>query len=192
MTAPTQGGRTQAATPVTAGRRIYMVTPETDGRTRLRTIIDSGRGPKERRRRAHVLLPADRDRPGGGRGDAGIADVPGTGTATVERVRRQCVPDGLDAAPERRVRVSRRPRLPDGAGEAKLAMPGCPAPPGGRAGWAPRPPGDRPVAPGVVDTIPAETVRRTTGKTVPGPGRPGAGAFRPGRVPTSFVAWRMS
>ncbi len=66
MTTLTQGSKTQAATPVTAGRKIYRVTLETREHTRLQTIIDSGKGSKERRRRAHILLLADTDRPGGG------------------------------------------------------------------------------------------------------------------------------
>ena len=111
------------------GRKIYHVRLEADERVMLKETVDGGRGSKERRRRAHILLLADR-----GRGGAGIADIPGVGTATVERARRQCVMEGLEAAPERREQRRRKPRLLDGAGEAKLVMPARSRPRGARAG----------------------------------------------------------
>ncbi len=77
------------------GGKIHKVTLTGDERTRLREIVDGGRGSKERRRRAHILPRADTDRPGGPRRDADIADVLGVGTATGGRVRRQCVLEGL-------------------------------------------------------------------------------------------------
>ena len=86
------------------GRKIYRVTLEADERARLRAPVDSGKGSKERRGRAHILLLADRDRAEGGRTDTDIADVPGVGTATGGRVRRQCAMEGVEAALERRVR----------------------------------------------------------------------------------------
>ena len=102
-----------------AGRKTCRVRPGPDGRKRLKEMLDSGKGSKERRRRAHIPLLADGSRPDGGLGDGGIAEVPGTGTATMERVRRQCVTEGLEAALERKVQVNRRKRLLDGEGEAK-------------------------------------------------------------------------
>ncbi len=174
------------------GGKVHKVTLTGDGRARLRETVDGGRGSKERRGRAHILPRADRDRPGGGRRDAGIADVLGVGTATGGRVRRQCVMEGLEAALERRVQVNRRRRLLDGEGEARLTMPGCSEPPTGQARWTLQLLADRLVAPGVVETVPAETVRRTPEKTVPGPGRASAGAYRRKRAPVSSARWRTS
>ena len=139
-------------------------------RARLREIVDGGRGSKERRGRAHILLLADRDRPGGGRRDADIADVLGVGTATGGRVRKQCVLEGVEAALERRVQVNRRQRLLDGEGEARLTMLACSQPPEGQAQWTLQLLADRLVAPGVVETISTETVRRTLKKTISSPG----------------------
>ncbi len=48
------------------GRKIHKATLTGDERARLREIVDGGKGSKERRRRAHILLLADTDRPGGG------------------------------------------------------------------------------------------------------------------------------
>jgi len=174
------------------GGKIHRVTLTGDGRARLRETVDGGRGLRERRGRAHILLPADRDRPGGGRRDAGIADVPGVGAATGGRVRGQCVTEGVGAAPGRRVQANRRQRLPDGEGEARLTVPARPEPPGGQARWTLRLPADRLVALGVVETIPTETVRGTPGKTASGPGRASAGAYRRKRTPASSARWRTS
>ncbi len=125
------------------GRKIYRVRLEMDERERLKEILDGGKGSKERRRRAHALLLADEGRPGGGLGDAEIARVLEVGASTVERVRRQCVMEGLEAALERKVQANRKKRLLDGAGEAKLAMLACSAPPAGHARWTLKLLGDR-------------------------------------------------
>ncbi|MDE0520644.1 MAG: IS630 family transposase [Boseongicola sp.] len=148
----------------TTGRKIYRVRLEADERERLKGILDGGRGSKERRRRAHVLLLADEGRPGGGLGDAEIARVLEVGASTVERVRRQCVMEGLDAALERKEQLNRKPRLLDGEGEAKLTMLACSEPPPGQARWTLRLLGDRLVELEVVESISDETVRRTPKK----------------------------
>jgi len=175
----------------TAGRKICRVTLETDERTRLQAIIDSGKGSRERRKRAPVLLLADTDRTGGSRRDAAIADVLGVGTATVERVRTPCVLDGLEAALERTVPVNRTPRRRDGAGAATLTMRACSAPPAGPAQWTLPRRADRLVALKVVDTLARSTVPTTLKKTVASPGGAHAGASRPGRVPILWMPWRM-
>ena len=149
----------------TTGRKIYRVRLEADERERLKGILDGGRGSKERRRRAHVLLLADEGRPGGGLGDAEIARVLEVGASTVERVRRQCVMEGLEAALERKEQLNRKPRLLDGEGEAKLTMLACSEPPPGQARWTLRLLGDRLVELEVVESISDETVRRTLKKT---------------------------
>ncbi len=70
----------------------------------------------------------------------------------------------LEAALERKVQVNRRQRLLDGAGEATLTMLACSRPPKGQARWTLQLLADRLVAPGVLETVPAETVRRTLKK----------------------------
>ena len=110
----------------------------------LRGTVDSGKGPEERRQRAHILLLADEAREGGGRADSDIADVLEAGTATGGRVRRKRVEDGLEAALDRKVQASRGKPLLDGEGEAMLTMLACSGPPEGHARWTLRMPGDRP------------------------------------------------
>ena len=153
-----------------SGRKIYHVELDGDERRLLQELVDGGKGSKERRRRAHLLLLADRGRADGGRTDADIASVLGIGTATVERVRRQFVMEGLEAALERKVQANRKPRLLDGGGEAKLTMLACSEPPPGQARWTLRLLGERLVELEVVESISTETVRRTLKKTASGHG----------------------
>ncbi len=154
----------------TTGRKIYRVRLEEHERIMLQEMVDGGKGSKERRRRAHILLLADEDRQGGARSDADIADILGVGTATVERLRRQCTMEGLEAALERKVQMSRKPRLLDGKAEAKLTMLACSKPPEGHARWNLRLLGDRLVELEIVDGISTETVRRALKKTTSSPG----------------------
>ena len=130
---PAPGGCTRQRAVNSTGKKRYRVRLDDDERRRLRGMVDGGKGSKERRLRAHALLLADENRAGGGHRDASIADVLGIGTATVERVRRQCVTEGLEAALARKVQVSRKKRLLDGDGEAKLVMLACSEPPEGQA-----------------------------------------------------------
>ena len=85
------------------GGKVHRVRLEQDERKHLKEMPDSGKGSKARRRRAPVLPPADESRPGSGLGNAEIARVLEIGTVTVERVHRQCVTEGLEAALERKV-----------------------------------------------------------------------------------------
>ena len=80
-----------------AGRKTYRVKLESEERAALRSVVD-GQGSKERRRRAHILLLADEKRKDGALADASIASVLDTAVATVERVCRRCVLEGLEAA----------------------------------------------------------------------------------------------
>ncbi len=152
------------------GKKIHKVRLEKDEREYLKEILDSGKGSKERRRRAHILLLSDESRPDGGLSDGGIAEVLEIGTATVERVRRQCVMEGLEAALERKVQLNRKKRLLDGEGEAKLTMLACSEPPPGHARWSLKLLGAHLVELDIVEGISRETVRQTLKKTTSSPG----------------------
>ncbi len=124
----------------------------------LQEMVGGGKGSKERRRRAHILLQADEDRQGG------------VGTATVERVRRQCTMEGLEATLERKIQMNRKPRLLDGKAEAKLTMLAYSEPPEGHARWSLKLLGDRLVELEIVEEIAGETVRRAPKETTSSPG----------------------
>ena len=147
----------------TKGRKRYRVRLSAEERAELSGIVN-GKAAAHRRKHAHILLLADEDREDGGRTDADIASVLGVGGSTVERVRKRCVEEGLEAAVERRTQVNRKPRNLDGAGEAKLVALACSAPPEGHARWTLRLLGDKLVELEVVDRIHKETVRKALEK----------------------------
>ncbi len=147
------------------GRKQYRVRLSAEERAELSGIVN-GKSAAYRRKHAHILLLADEDREDGGRTDADIASVIGVGASTVERVRKRCVEEGLEAAVERRKQVNRKPRKLDGAGEAKLVALACSAPPEGYARWTLRLLGDKLVELEIVDSIHKETVRRALKKTI--------------------------
>ena len=61
--------------------------------------------------------------------DEDIARSLQVGTATVERVRRRCVEEGVEAALGRKEQLNRRPKKLDGQGEAHLVALACAEPP---------------------------------------------------------------
>ena len=85
--------------------------------------------------------------------------------ATVERVRRRCVEEGLERALGRKEQLNRRQKRLDGQGEAHLIALACGEPPEGRAGWTLKLLADRLVECEIVESISPETVRQTLKKT---------------------------
>ncbi len=125
-----------------------------------------GNGSAHKRRHAHILLLADEARFQGGLPDSEISSVLGIGRATVERVRKRCADEGIEAALERRQQVNRKPRKLDGSAEAKLVALACSEPAEGHARWTLKLLGERLVELKIVDSIGTETVRRTLKKTM--------------------------
>ena len=120
-----------------------------------------------------ILLLSDEAHAEGAMKDEEIARVLQIGRATVERVRRRCVEEGIEAALERKRQLNRRPKRLDGQGEAHLIAPrswpgqalACGDPPEGRAGWTLKLLADRLVECEIVESISPETVRQTLKKT---------------------------
>ena len=67
--------------------------------------------------------------------DEDIARVLQIGRATVERVRRRCVEEGLERALGRKEQLNRRQKRLEGQGEAHLIALACAEPPEGWASW---------------------------------------------------------
>jgi transposase len=143
----------------------YRVTLTEAERQELRAMVTGGKAAARKLLRARVLLLADQAEGGPAKSDPEITDALGCGRATVERVRKQFVEDGLDETlqPKPSMRVYER-RL-DGKAEAYLVAIACGAPPEGRSRWTLRLLGDRLVALGHVKSVAHETVRRTLKKT---------------------------
>ena len=97
--------------------------------------------------------------------DQEIARVLTVGSATVERVRRRCVEEGMEAALGRRQQLNRRRKKLDGKAQAHLIALACSQPPEGRASWTLQLMADHMVQRNIVESISRETVRRSLKKT---------------------------
>ena len=96
--------------------------------------------------------------------DADISGALGVGMSTVERVRRRCVEEGIEASLNRKKQLRRRQRILDGEGEARLIAMACGEPPDGRVRWTLRLLADQLVECEIVESISPETVRRVLKK----------------------------
>lgn len=143
----------------------YIVTLTDDERAGLTELARSGKAAAYKITHARILLKADAAPGGPGWPDLEIADALGVGTATVERLRRRFVEEGLEAALGRKKQLNRKPPVLDGAAEARLVALACCAPPEGRACWTLRLLAGKLVELEVVPAVSYETVRRTLQKT---------------------------
>lgn len=148
--------------------RVTLTDPE---RTHLLTLIKKGTVSARKLSRAHTLLQAD-----AGATDEAIATALHLGIATVERIRKRFVEEGLEAALAERARPGGRRKL-DGKQEAFLSALACSPPPEGRQCWTMQILADKLVELRMVEAISDETVRRTLKKMSSSHGRRRAGAF---------------
>ncbi len=143
----------------------YAVTLTEAERAALRTLIGRGEAPARLLTRARILLKANQGEGGPAWADAAIAGALDVHPATVARVRRQFVEEGLGAALERKRPDRVYERALDGAAEARLVALACSAPPAGRERWTLRLLADELVRLEVVEAVSHETVRRTLRQT---------------------------
>ena len=85
----------------------------------LKALVSRGRAAAYKQTHARILLLSDENQEEGAMLDQEIARALKVGTATVERVRRRCVEEGVEAALGRRQQLNRRKEKLDGAGEAQ-------------------------------------------------------------------------
>ena len=115
---------------------------------------------------ARILFKADQNKGGPAWTDPQICHALDVGVATVERVRKRFVEEGLDTALNRRKnRTSTFRRKLDGHQEAQLVTLACSQPPEGRDRWTLRLLADKLVELEIVDSISYQTVRRVLKKT---------------------------
>src|SRR5881392_3746161 len=105
-----------------AGMRTkrYRVTLTPDERTELQHLIGSGKAPARKLAHARILLKADTPPGQHGAFDVDIAAAVEVSVATVERLRRRFVEEGLDAALVPHPATAPHPTKLDGRGEARL------------------------------------------------------------------------
>jgi transposase len=133
----------------------YIVTLTDEEREMLQTMISSGTEQARKLTRARILLKADE-----GWQDRDICRALDVGVATVERVRKRFVLEGLAAALNQRRPNREYSRKLDGEQEARLIALTCSSPPEGYARWSLRLLADRVVQLKIVDSVSHETIRQ--------------------------------
>ena len=83
-------------------------------------LVSKGWAAAYKQTHARILLLSDENQVDSAMRDEDIAWVLKVGSATVERVRRRCVEEGLEAALGRKQQLKRRKKKLDGQGEAHL------------------------------------------------------------------------
>lgn len=147
----------------------YIVALTDEERASLRALTQKGKASARIIRRAHLLLLAD-----AGKTDEQIHDALQVGIATVERLRKRCVEEGVEGALRERPRATVAPKLGESQVAFLMAL-ACSDPPEGRACWTMQLLADKMVALGQVESLSDETVRRTLKK-----GRSNRGKSAPG------------
>ncbi|MGH9725819.1 MAG: IS630 family transposase [Candidatus Acidiferrales bacterium] len=144
----------------------YVVRLVAEERDRLNELIRKGKRSAQLLTKVRILLKADVSDAGAGWSDSRIAAALDTSVATVERTRRQLVEEGLEAVLARKYNPnSARPRIFDGAAEAKLiALTLSPAPEG-FARWSLRLLEEKVVELHIVERASDNTIGRTLKKT---------------------------
>jgi hypothetical protein len=142
-------------------RQKYIVKLSEDERKMLGELIQKGKRSAQLLTKARILLKAGVSDAGDGWSDSRIAEALDTSVANIERTRRQLVEEGFDAVLTRKYNPNcARPRIFDGAAEAKLIALTCgPAPPG-HAKWTLRLLEEKVVELHIVDSASDNTIGR--------------------------------
>jgi transposase len=142
----------------------HKITLTNEERDKLSALVSKGKGNARRIRRAHMLLLADENQLSGAWKDADIAKALSAHSRTVERTREKCVTQGIEAALNHTRPRKSRPRILDGAAEARLSQLACSEAPDGHERWSLQMLADKLIELEVVETISYETVRTTLKK----------------------------
>jgi hypothetical protein len=145
-----------------AMKKKYIVRLTAAERATLEQIVRKLKGSSQKVRRANILLKADADGPAWT--DVRIAEAFGCRRQTVENLRQRLVTEGFESAVHGQPRAP-RPKVLDGAQEAKIIALRLGPPPAGFANWSLRLLAERVVELAIAPAISYETVRRTLKKT---------------------------
>ena len=114
----------------------YVVKLSAEERERLEVLVRAGKNSAQMLTRARILLKADVSEAGDGWSDSAISAALDTSVNNVARTRQQLVEEGFEATLRRKYNPnSARPRIFDGAAEAKLIALACSPAPEGFARW---------------------------------------------------------
>jgi hypothetical protein len=144
----------------------YVVRLSREERGRLEDFVRKGKPAAHLATRARILLKADVSDFGEGWSDRRIAAALDTSKPTVERTRKLLVEEGFEAVLSRKYNPkSARPRIFDGAAEAKLIALTCGPAPEGFAKWSLRLLEEKVVELNIVEKASDNTIGRTLKKT---------------------------
>jgi hypothetical protein len=144
----------------------YVVRLTGEERAQLEAMIRAGRNAAQILTRARILLKADVSEAGEGWSDSAIAAALDISVNTVARARQQLVEEGFEATLKRKANPnSARPRIFDGAAEAKLIALACSPAPEGFVRWSLRLLEEKVVELNIVDKASDNTIGRTLKKT---------------------------
>jgi hypothetical protein len=144
--------------------KIYKVTLTIEEREELIALVNKGKGPAGKLKRARILLMADEAQENGGWKDADIVRALHTSRRTVERARQKCVEMGVIATINHTRPRNTRRKVLDGAAEARLVQLACSAAPDGHEKWTLQMLADKLIELEIVETVSYETVRTTLKK----------------------------
>jgi transposase len=131
----------------------YRVTLTDEERQRLEELTRKGKASVRMVRRAQtLLLAADEER------DEDIAKALRIGTSTVERTRKRCVEEGVEASLRERPRPGAKPKLGPKERAYVVAL-ACTKPPEGRHRWSMQMLADRLIELEMVPEITDEAIR---------------------------------
>jgi hypothetical protein len=152
------------------GVKKYVVRLSVEEREHLEAMISGGKRSTQLLTRARILLKADASEAGEGWTDSEIAVALDTSLNTVGNVRQQLVEEGFEATLARKYNPnSARPRIFDGAAEAKLIALVCSPAPEGFARWSLRLLEEKVVELDIVEKASDNTIGRTLKKTFSNP-----------------------
>ena len=145
-------------------RKKFRVKLSQAQREELEILTSKGTIKVRKYKHARVLLLADEAHPDGGKTDDEIAKSIDVSAATVQRVRKRFVEEGLESALNDKAR-SGRPPVFSGAQRAQITALACSDPPEGHARWSLRLLADKLVELEIVQSISHEAVREVLKKT---------------------------
>ena len=155
---------------ISTGAKKYVVKLSQEERERLEALVSSGTRSAQLITKARMLLKADASEAGEGWTDREIAAALDASVNTVGNVRRQLVEEGFEATLVRKYNPnSARPRIFDGAAEAKLIALACSPAPEGFARWSLRLLEEKVVELNIVEKASDNTIGRTLKKILSNP-----------------------
>ena len=154
-----------------AGKEIavkkYVVKLSAEERERLEGLIRAGKSSAQMLTRVRILLKADSSDAGEGWSDSAFSAALDTSINNVARIRQQLVEEGFEPTLSRKYNPnSARPRIFDGAAEAKLIALACSPAPEGFARWTLRLLEEKVVELNIVEKASDNTIGRTLKKTL--------------------------